>query len=59
MSIIDEIESLEMPQPKESNREEYLEDALLLYHQMINLGLLKPRENQIQQTYLTMFYRSN
>ena len=53
MSVIEEIKNLKFP---ESN---FLEDALSQYHQMINAGILKPRENQLQQTYSSISYQSN
>lgn len=59
MSVIEEIKNLKFPESNKSDSLKFLEDALSQYHQMINAGILKPRENQLQQTYSSISYQSN
>ena len=59
MSVIEEIKNLKFPESNKSDSLKFPEDALSQYHQMINAGILKPRENQLQQTYSSISYQSN
>ena len=59
MSVIEEIKNLKFPESNKSVSLKFLDAALSLYQHMINAGILKPRENQLQQTYSSISYQSN
>ena len=50
MSVIEEIKNLKFPESNKSDSLKFLEDALSQYHQMINAGILKPREETAENS---------
>ena len=58
MSIIDEVKTLSIQIEDKDNFASMVE-ALKHYHEMIELGILKPRTNQIRSTYMPIEFKSN
>lgn len=59
MSIIEQVEQLKTDWPLRNGKDNSLESALNEYHKMVESGVLKPRENQLQQTYTAISFHSN
>lgn len=58
MSIIEQIKGLSIEiEDNESYRE--LEESLELYHQMVQSGQLVPRQNQVENIYVPLEFKSN
>ena len=58
MSIVEQIEKLSVVVEDNSNYSSLLK-SLELYHQMVESGLLKPRNNQVQSIYVPIEFNSN
>lgn len=58
MSIIEQIKELSIEmEDNESYRK--LEESLELYHQMVQSGQLVPRQNQVENIYVPLEFKSN
>lgn len=58
MSIIEEIKELSIEIEDNENYRK-LEESLELYHQMVQSGLLVPRQNQVENIYVPFEFKSN
>lgn len=58
MSIVEKVKELSI-EVKDKKTYTELEEALKIYHEMIQSGQLKPRENQIQRIYTPLLFKSN
>ena len=58
MNIVEQVKELSIEITDERNFKE-LEESLKIYHEMVQAGSLKPRENQVNSSYTPFMFRSN